>query len=151
MEEEFEDLEVGVPDSIDSDDLSIGPPEPPSPYFSDLSTSAVRTVMRRPTTLSPIRETFGDEYYPRITAAPFNVRVWEWSIRECTEALDGETADDCKLRIARIVAKQKQCYRIFLLDCTNCGSQQTYSQLARRRLSLPAQLWPRDEVGRPNG
>jgi len=35
------------------------------------------------------------------------------TIRECPAALDNETSDDCKLRLRRIVEKQRQCYRSY--------------------------------------
>lgn len=35
---------------------------------------------------------------------------WDWSIRECTEALGGESVSECKARLSRIVDKQIQCF-----------------------------------------
>jgi hypothetical protein len=35
---------------------------------------------------------------------------WDWSIRECPP--EGESREMCKARLARIVTKQRECYRM---------------------------------------
>jgi hypothetical protein len=73
------------------------------------------------------------------------------AIRQCDCFPDNETKENCKARIARIVEKQRQCYRmskIYVIH--NRGQKQGGSGMARPRTPFPIELWPnyrrRDEI-----